>query len=214
MVNLIFNRAMYRKSICVHHTLCIYIILSYRFHVHIWNKNRKLITIYLRLSTYIIPPPVSPRSLNFCTLTLFPSPFWIFQSLPYYCISLPSPSVFPLPPFLYSTSSPSISPLHHLLYLPYLTFCMSPTSPSISLLPNLLYLPLPHLPYLPYLTFCISLLPQLLYLAPPPFSIFHSIPNPSRSSFSSSTSPYSGFLCIYSVCNTGRKRMVVQRRFK
>ena len=150
---------MYRKSICVHHTLCIYIILSYRFHVHIWNKNRKLITIYLRLSTYIIPPPVSPRSLNFCTLTLFPSPFWIFQSLPYYCISLPSPSVFPL--------LPSCTPLPHLLYLPYITFCISPTSPSVC--------PLPHLLYLSYLTFCIS--PYLTFRISPispsvsPFSL-------------------------------------------
>jgi len=174
----------------------VHIILIYRFHVHIWNKNRKLITIYLRLSTYIIPPSC-----------FSPLPQLLYLNpLPLSLLNLPIPSLLLyLPSLTFCISTPSLPELH------FLNFYISPTSPSVSTTSPSVS-PLPHLPYLPYLTFCISLLPQLLYLAPTPFSIFHSLPTrhlPSRSSFSSSTSHYSGFLCIYSVCNTGRKRMVV-----
>ena len=134
----------------------VHIILIIRFHVHIWNKNRKLITIYLRLSTYIIPPScfsplpqllyLNPLPLSLLNLPI-PSLLLYLPSLTF-CISTPSLPELHFLNFYISPTSPSVSPLPHLLYLPYLTFRISPTSPSVSPCSlNFCILPLPHSQY-------------------------------------------------------------------
>ena len=142
----------------------VHIILIYRFHVHIWNKNRKLITIYLRLSTYIIPPSC-----------FSPLPQLLYLNpLPLSLLNLPIPSLLLyLPSLTFCISTPSLPELHFLnFYISPTSPSVSTTSPSVSPLPHLLYLPAPSTsvscPYpifnLPLPSHSASSLPLLLLL--------------------------------------------------